>query len=801
MPRHSRFLACQGWTRALVTTLVVSACVVMPACLRRPVSNVEPTTKISFETVVPQPAIEKIDLLVMVDNSGSMADKQRILADAVPDLVKGLVLPKCVDKKTRAPTGVLSDPTKPDSGMCPAGSEPLFTPITDMHIGVISSSLGGMGSSSCPTKETGSDGRIIETPRKDDRGHLLAYGPKGDVAAAGDLHFLAWYPDVEKNRDKVRHPDPPVPKTTSVDELGAVFRDLIVGVGQDGCGFEAQLESVYRFLVQPDPWTAIEKVDGVASYGPSSHVDLELLRQRAAFLRPDSLVAIIVLTDEDDSSADPLSFQGAGWRFMDNKFLGSDVASRTNGTTAPRGTTTCESDPSSDACTSCAFQRCDSPEPWCQRIKQDPNCTKSGEEGKSGAGYDGYFSASEDHLNVRFHRMKQRFGVDPQFPISRYVDALTKPRVPRRDQEHDSNGNYAPKAACMNPLFAARLPTGPNEDLCDLPRGPRSPSLVYFAVIGGVPGSLLPDENGPDQKLDWTKILGRDPSRWDETDIDPHMRQSPWRRPGLAPVTASDDADPVHGREWTTEGTDLQFSCTFPLFERDDTGNAVPVRRPCSEDDRRIGFCDCDGTKDTPLCDTDDRTVQIKGKAYPTRRPLMVAKELDVQGIVASLCPKQLTTPEADDYGYRPAVRAITSKLERSLVGACLPRALERQDMEGNVACLVLAMLPDAGPDSDCERFGLSTPSAPILEQMRDKLRADEGEEATRHPICEIPQVTVPPGEICRDVSDDIAFCYAEAPLVTQCAHAIAFTKASQRLTLARFTMQCIQQSTESQSR
>ncbi|MDF2696446.1 MAG: hypothetical protein K0S65_4829, partial [Labilithrix sp.] len=108
MPRSFTFIA---------TVVAMSACVLLPACIQRPVGKEEPTTKLSFDTMVPQPAIEKIDLLVMVDNSASMLDKQKILADAVPDLVKGLVLPKCVDKNTREPTGVESDPTRPDKDM------------------------------------------------------------------------------------------------------------------------------------------------------------------------------------------------------------------------------------------------------------------------------------------------------------------------------------------------------------------------------------------------------------------------------------------------------------------------------------------------------------------------------------------------------------------------------------------------------------------------------------------------------------------------------------------------------------
>jgi hypothetical protein len=749
MPKGSRFPSLvQGRTRALFTTLVVGACISL-GCLRRPVAKEDPTTKISFETVVAQPAIEKIDLLLMVDNSASMADKQRILADAVPDIVDGLVRPRCVDKKTRQSTGVRAEPTKPDNLACPAGAEPAFPPITDMHIGVISSSLGGMGSSQCSP----ATGR-----HNDDAAHLLARGANGDVRAAGDLHFLAWYPDVEKNHDKVRHPQPPVPPLGTIADLGTAFRDLIVGVGQTGCGLEAQLESVYRFLTQPDPWTSIALSGSSASYGPKNEVDEELLRQRAAFLRPDSLVAVVVLTDEDDSSPDPLSFRGTGWQFMQPDPL-------------PRATAACEDDPSSEQCTSCAFV--------------------SGAQGCSPPTY----ASNEDVLNVRFQHMKQRFGVDPQFPVQRYVDALTSTRVPLRDKEHDPAGNYSPAAGCTNPLFAAHLPTSADEELCNLPRGPRTPGLVYFALIGGVPNALLPRGEAIDAKIDWTKILGSDPARWDESGMDPHMIQSTAARPGLPPPSSNDAADPVSGREWTTGGNDLQFACTFDLYERSEHG-AVPVRRACTEPDRSTVGCDCDGTKDAPLCDPADRSVQVRGKAYPTRRPLMVAKALGEQGVVASLCPAQLTAPDADDYGYRPAVRSITARLERSLVGSCLPRQLDKNGDDGKVSCLVLAMLPDPADDSDCARFGLEPPAPELRAQLRRRLATEEGPEATRLPICEVPQITVPAGQICRDASDQIAFCYAEAPSITQCAHALAFTKASQKLSGARFTMQCIQQDT-----
>lgn len=693
------------------STLLFGLALLASACLTREVSREQPTTKISFETRLPQPGIDKLDLLVVVDNSTSMRDKQLILADALPDLLKGLVQPKCVDPLTRKPTGKLADSTKPRGQQCGPGSEPAFTPITDMHVGVVSTSLGAFGVECKPVP-----GRV-----DDDHAHLLSRGENGQpVAAAGDLHFLAWYPDVETNTDKKRHPDPPVPKTKNLDDLVGSFRDLVRGVGDNGCGIEAQLESAYRFLVDPKPpsRTVVEGQKPVIG-----EIDRTLLAQRAAFLRPDSLVAVVMLTDEEDASVDPESYSGTGWRFV----LPAPL---------PRGTGACESDPNAKSCTSCAF------------APQDPSC----------AANDGNFTPAEDDLNVRFHRMKPRYGVDPRFPLQRYIDGFSERVV----------------GTCKNPLFAAALPEGADGDeLCELGQGPRTPDLVYFAVIGGVPQSLV--QAGA---VDWTKILGRDPAKNDATGIDPHMLDSTTPRPGLAPPDAPGLPDPIHGREWTTNGKDLQLACAFDLGSE----------RKCDG----TSYCDCDGKKDIPLCKPGAPDVQIRGKAYPTLRELGVAKELGNRGIPASLCPVQLDAPDRDDYGYRPAMRAILDRLERR-VGTCLPRALERTGDDGAVPCLVVATLRDDGPDSECARFGLKTPDAALLPQLRERVREEQGEAATRRPICEVLQKTVAPGSTCRFDAGAIGFCYTQGAPGVACTNALEFTKPTEDLVGATFSLQCIQ--------
>lgn len=754
-------------TAAAFVGVCAAALFAAPACLRRDVAAIDPTTKIDFEVEVPQPAVTKVDLLIMVDNSSSMGDKQKILADAVPDLVRGLVRPQCVDKTTRIATGGTADPLKPEGQQCPSGQDPAFPPITDMHIGVLSSSLGGLGSESCKP----GDGHT------DDKGHLLARGPaNAPVAAAGDLNFIAWYPDVETNRaNKKQHPEPPVPKTESLEALDEAFGSLIRGVGQDGCGLEAQLESVYRFLVQPDPWTAIHVDNNVASYGPSSEVDVELLKQRAAFLRPDSLVAIIVLSDEDDSIPDPLYGQGSGWITMSEKYR------------MPRATKACETAPGSPECRSClGVADCDPNKPDCAALKADPNCKINGGRYENAEG-----SPPEDSLNVRFHKMKQRFGVDPQFPISRYVDGLTKRTVPSRDREHEKGAYAAGHGDCTNPLFAAHLPA-PGEDFCKLPYGPRTKDLVYFAIIGGIPNTLLPDGDAP---IDWGRVLGRDPDGWNDARLDPHMIPSTSPRRDLPPPGSPDNADPVHGREWTTGATDLEYACTFDLYQVQPDSTVAPVQRKCGEGDladKRL--CDCDGTKDPPLCSPTNKTVQVRGKAYPARRELMVARDLGTHGIVASLCPKQLTDPKAEDYGYKPAVRKIVDRLIDSLTAACLPRPLIREGGDkGEVPCLVLATLPEPGPDSTCLKRGLQNVPPDILERHRDKVAREEGQASRQFPVCLVSQVVVPAHETCRDNAIDVAFCYVEDGPGMSCKNALVFTKAAAHLEDARFALECIQ--------
>jgi hypothetical protein len=565
------------------------------------------------------------------------------------------------------------------------------------------------------------------------------------------------------------------------------------------------MEAWYRFLVQPDPWAKVT-VDmfNQADLGGPGDIDVDLLTQRADFLRPDSLVAVILLTDEDDSGVDPLSVGGQGWAFHANQFPGSPVF-RADGktTTAPRGTTACDTDPGSPDCTSCGFAAtCNAGDPACQKIKNDPNCMKN----------NGYFGPTEDQLNARFSQqlVKRNYGIDPQYPISRYTDGLSKAKVPDRTTEHAQKpradgkgrdiGGYQGTPKCTNPLFASKLPRAQGDEVCNLPRGSRTSDLIFFAVVGGVPNKLLHfDPNDPEKSRitndDWVKILGRDPGRYNYEGLDPHMIESRGARqglPGPSNTRGDNGTDPIHGREWDTGGNDLQYACTFDL----------PMPRMCTAMDTS---CDCADTKNPPLCGA-TLGEQVKAKAYPTVREFMAVRALGDQGVIASLCPITLMgDKQAPVYGYNPAVKAIVDRLKNALTTQCLPQKLTRDTSNGpdmnTVPCLVLAQLGEV--TDSCQAAGLALPPPEILSKFLEQQKAESGDpkdggtDLSKLPVCVLPQLVVAAGETCKDDPKE-GWCYVENSMnkspAGRCPQALIFSGATGALSGAHFSLQCIQQ-------
>jgi hypothetical protein len=93
---------------------------------------------------------DKADVLFMIDNSQSMFDKQALLAKAVPELVNRLVNPLCLSDTTRTiQVDASGNSVASVDGGYSAGYYPEFPRVSDMHIGIITSSLGAHGGEIC----------------------------------------------------------------------------------------------------------------------------------------------------------------------------------------------------------------------------------------------------------------------------------------------------------------------------------------------------------------------------------------------------------------------------------------------------------------------------------------------------------------------------------------------------------------------------------------------------------------------------------------------------------------------------
>ncbi|MFO0588960.1 MAG: hypothetical protein U0441_15525 [Polyangiaceae bacterium] len=710
-------------------------------CLERPLKAVGPRSTAVISEKLTQSAVDKIDLVLAIDNSRSMADKQQILALAVPDLVKGLVNPACIDPANGA---VVSTPDGP-LAECPTGTKRDFDPVVDIHIGIISSSLGGHGSDACNATGAGK-------ASNDDKGHLLSRKDPTTadmVVTYQGFGFLAWDPKQKLNPPGEADIDADSAVDPDSSALVPSLRDMVIGVGQIGCGYEAQLESWYRFLVDPSPPESItlDKNAKVVLNG----TDKVLLDQRKRFLRPDSLLAVIMLTDENDCS-----IRESG------QFYFAAQQKTTNGSPfhLPKARTECDTDPNNECCFSCGQTgpKDDKGNPICAA---DPSC-------KTADGKTVYLDETTDNINLRCWNQKRRFGIDFLYGTDRYQKALSSTTVT------DRNGSVV-----ANPIFSDLDQSDQNTNI-------RTSGLIFLAGIVGVPWQDIartdsggkPDlKTGLDQKGDkrggfknasemaailpgkefstWDVVLGRTENypAADALPKDPGMIESIDERSGTNPITgdalapAGGASNPINGNEWTIpKRDDLQYACIFPLVKVDQaTGNITPDTRDCSVPGKYAG-CDCeDKLNNNPLCQpaaSGGNTDQTKAKAYPGLRELQVLRDVGAQGIVASVCPAQLNAPKDTDFGYRPAIGSIIDRLKQALGGQCLSRTLT-PDKNGQVQCLIIeASKVDASKEAACNKCTNAgrDPVADAQQPAVDAIQSDN-KAAGYNCFCEISQL------------------------------------------------------------
>ena len=196
------------------------------ACSSHPFASPDPAPEAQIDRLYDLNPLRQLDLLFVIDNSGSMAEEQQNLRDNFPAFMRAL--------------------------------ENIKGGLPDTRIAVVSTNMGAG-----PT----SQGR--ECPVLGDKGAFQAKAGCGlDTGQNG--FFLSVDGKGAKNFS---------------GDLSSVF-SCIASLGNEGCGFEHQLQSMRAALAASDP---------ASNFAVSNR----------GFLRKDAFLGIVILSDEDDCSGEP----------------------------------------------------------------------------------------------------------------------------------------------------------------------------------------------------------------------------------------------------------------------------------------------------------------------------------------------------------------------------------------------------------------------------------------------------------------------------------------------------------------
>ena len=214
----------------------------MTGCLDRDLKPLNPCTVSGVVEKVSVSNVEKVDMLFMIDNSNSMTEEQTSLAVELPSMMTVLA-----------------------TGDSNGDGEQDFPPVKNLHVGVVTSDMGtgGFTVPTCSEPNFGDDG-ILRT--------------QGNTAITG---CMATYPNFLEFR------------SDSGADPATFARDFtcVAQMGTGGCGFEQQLEAVLKAITPATSPTRF--VHGTTGHGDGAN---------AGFVREDSALAIIVLSDEGDCS-------------------------------------------------------------------------------------------------------------------------------------------------------------------------------------------------------------------------------------------------------------------------------------------------------------------------------------------------------------------------------------------------------------------------------------------------------------------------------------------------------------------
>ncbi|MBZ0118964.1 MAG: hypothetical protein K8H88_18345 [Sandaracinaceae bacterium] len=243
--------------RLLPALILVAAAT---GCLERQGRPVAPCTVSSVGETIQVESVDKVDLLFMVDNSNSMGEEQASLAAQFPRMIRILV------------SGDFNQDGDNDDDVD-------FDPVRDLNVGVITSDMGtgGFTVPTCARSQFGDDG-ILRT--------------QGNT---GDPSCSPTYPSFLNYN---------MGATGPIDQFASSFA-CVAQVGVGGCGFEQQLEATLK-AASPNAaqaWTAGNFNPPIFFGNTFGH------GAEQTFIRDNSVLGLILVTDEEDcSAADPEIF-------------------------------------------------------------------------------------------------------------------------------------------------------------------------------------------------------------------------------------------------------------------------------------------------------------------------------------------------------------------------------------------------------------------------------------------------------------------------------------------------------------
>lgn len=238
------------------TWLVPAAALAMMGCPDEELAPLEPCTVSGVSERITQSGSDQLDLLFVMDDSGSMREEQQKLQVQLERLVRILT------------TGDLNqDGDNSDEGD--------FEPVGSLHLGVISTDMGTYGVRDAPApndscNDEGDDGRLLKN----------VGAPRAMDAECMGLETEAY---------QVFEPEDGADVGAEADRVATEFGCVAIR-GTGGCGLEQQLEAMLKAVTPED--SEIEFVEGKGRGTGSND----------GFVRDDAVLAIIHVSDEEDCS-------------------------------------------------------------------------------------------------------------------------------------------------------------------------------------------------------------------------------------------------------------------------------------------------------------------------------------------------------------------------------------------------------------------------------------------------------------------------------------------------------------------